>query len=174
MTTPAPGLVGPDYLVELLDESAAITKDDVVALWAQEGAVPDDEAPRRVHEVLVVGSHVPSGALAAVASAFLQRNAKLRMDFWHLRTFVASDHRRTNLAANVAEEAAETLRRRWGGGEDRRGQGIVVEVENEGVRRHFPQALWGREGRYGIFLDELPDGTHVRVEYFPGAVVPLP
>jgi hypothetical protein len=55
---------------------------------------------------------------------------------------------------------------------DPRGIGIIYEVENEGLKRHFPLALW--LPTEFTFIGENAKGDHVRVHYFPGALAPKP
>jgi hypothetical protein len=55
---------------------------------------------------------------------------------------------------------------------DRRGIGIVFEVESEPLKRLFPQAVWPRT--QFVFIGETANGSHVRVCYFPGALAPEP
>ena len=60
---------------------------------------------------------------------------------------------------------------RFTSGADTRGAGIIFEVENEGLKRGFPEALWLPEEF--SFIGENAHGDHVHVHYFPGATVPI-
>lgn len=159
------------YRIELLSESQTVRPDDVIALWVDEGVVPEEEANRRIHEVLMVGVHETRG-VAAVSSAFLQRNAQLRMDFWYYRAFTASAHRSSNVANAMWSRAVEHLTERHRSGVDRRSSGVVVEVENAELRRQFTVAT-NPPGPM-VFIGENERGAHVRVLFFPGATVPTP
>jgi hypothetical protein len=149
--------------------SGEVTADDVLALWAREGAVPEAEAKRRVHEVHLVATDREDG-LVGISSAYLRRNEQLRMDLWYYRAFVARAHRMSSLAGALAVRGREILERRFVSGEDTRAGGIIYEVENPGLKRYFNKALWLPTDF--TFIGENERGAHVRVHYFPGATVP--
>jgi hypothetical protein len=159
------------YRIVPLTEAGDATPDDVLALWARESAVPEPEASRRVHEVHLVAIDRSAG-LAGVSSAYLQRNAQLRLDLWYYRAFVAKAHRRSSLAAQLALHGRDLLQDRFTSGEDTRAAGVIYEVENEGLKRYFNKALWLPPDF--TFIGENERGDHVRVHYFPGAQAPIP
>jgi hypothetical protein len=159
------------YRIVPLTESGEATPDDVLALWARESAVPELEASRRVHEVHLVAIERSAG-LAGVSSAYLQRNAQLRLDLWYYRAFVAMAHRRSSLAVQLALHGRDLLEDRFTSGEDTRAAGVIYEVENEGLKRYFNKALWLPTDF--TFIGENERGDHVRVHYFPGAQAPIP
>lgn len=161
----------PGYRIELFAEQDDVSEDDVIALWSREGVVPPAEARRRVLEVLLVGVHEADG-LVGVASAYLQRNPQLDMHLWHYRAFVAAAHRMGNVAVQLALQGRDLLQERYVSGEDTRGAGVVYEVENEGLKTYFNQALWFPTLLW--FIGENAAGAHVRVRYFPGAKAPDP
>jgi hypothetical protein len=162
--------IGGEYRVAPLDGSG-ITSEDVLGLWKRETGIPEADALRRVHEVQLVAVK-RDGDLAAIATAYIQRNAWLRMDFWHIRTYVAVDERHSNLAGRLALAVRDLLEQRFVDGEDTRAAGIVMEIENEGLRTYFNRALWLPLGLH--FIGTNQRGDHVRVRYFPGVRVPTP
>ena len=161
----------PAVSVQAFEESAA-SHDDVLALWARERAVVGEEAQRRVHEALVAATIVDTGELVGVSTAVLRPVPQLNMDMWFLRAFVAEDRRTRNVAAHLLDRARSLLEERFVSGTDVRGAGVLIDVQNEGVRRAQPDAIW--PSTLFIFIGETPQGGHVRVRYFPGAMVPPP
>src|SRR5207302_1925310 len=139
--------------------------------WMREGVLPLDEARRRLAEVLFVATD-SQRRLAGICTTYLKHNDQLRAELWHYRTFVPTAHRQSNIAVALALRARDHLVRRFVSGEDRRGIGIIYEVENEGLKRHFPKALWLPTDF--LFIGETAAGSHVRVHYFPGALAPEP
>jgi hypothetical protein len=157
-------------IVPLADAEAA-GPEDVLALWAREGAVPEPEAQRRVHEVQLVA--LAGGAeVVGVTSCYLQRNRQLDMDLWYYRAFVSREHRKLDLAGQLAIEGRKYLEARWTSGEDDRAAGIAYEVENPGLKSYFNKAHWMPTDFW--FIGENERGDHVRVHYFPGAEAPAP
>ncbi|HYU15808.1 MAG TPA: hypothetical protein VEL05_07050, partial [Candidatus Acidoferrum sp.] len=159
------------YRIQPLTETGEISADDVLRLWARAGAVPLAEAQRRVHEVQLVASERDEGVVG-VSSVYLQRNAQLRMDLWYYRTYVASAHRHSNLAAQLIFGNRDLVEERFVSGEDTRAAGIVFELENEGLKKYFNKALWLPADF--TFIGENQRGDHVRVHFFPGARAPVP
>jgi hypothetical protein len=148
-------------------------------MWVTEAKVEEPEAQRRVAELFAVATS-RDGALAAVCTAYLQRNDQLRAEAWHLRTYVSTAHRMSHLAFMLALAGRDHLQGRFVGGEDRRGIGLLFEVQNEALKRQgtgevsrfMTRALWHMTDSF--FIGENVRGDHVRVHYFPGAEAPEP
>src|SRR5262245_41326810 len=158
------------YRMVPLAETDAVGPDDVLELWAREGAMREQEARRRVHEVHLVA--VADEGVVGVSSAYLQPNRQLGMELWYYRAFVARAHRHSSLAVQLAVHGRDLLERRFVGGEDVRAAGLAYEVENEGLKQYFNRALWLPTDF--TFIGENMRGDHVRIHYFPGAEAPIP
>lgn len=159
------------FRIEPLAESSAFTHEDVIAVWRREGVLPGPLARQRVKQVQLVAI-TGEREVAGVSTVYLERNPVLRMDLWYYRTFVAPQHRLSNLAAQLILRNRDLLEARFVGGEDTRAQGIVFELENEGMQMHLNNAFWPHSGF--TFIGENPDRWHVRIHYFPGARVSPP
>ena len=142
----------------------------VIDFWRREGIELREREGRRVHEVLFVAVH-ESGELAAECSVYLQRDARLRLDLWFLRVYTGREHRMSSLATDLANAARRHLQERFTRGEDVRGAGLAMEIENAGLstRGH---AVWPITG--AVFLGLTERGNHLRVNYFEGARAPEP
>lgn len=163
---------GPGYRIERFAPSApggSVAREDVLAFWEREEAVGAVIAQERIDEVRVVTLHEDDG-LVGVTSTFLCPVPHLRLELWQPRIFVASGHRRGNLGVAMCVELVDLLRERFVSGADTRGPGIIHLVENEGLRKRFNQAVWPVP--VAIYIGEADDGVPMRVEYFPGAIVP--
>lgn len=162
--------LGEGYRIVPLAETDAATPDDVLELWARENVIPEQEAQRRVHEVLMVALD-PNDGVAAVSSVYLQRNAQLGLDLWHYRTYVANEHRMGHLAVRLLWATRDHLRERFESGEDARAPGMIMEVQNELLKTYYNRAFWVISDFF--FIGEGTRG-HVRVHYFPGVKAPPP
>src|SRR5205085_6583686 len=129
------------------------------------------DAERRLSEVLMVATDA-RGVLAGVSTAYLARQQQLQADLWHFRVLVLSAHRRSDVAFSLALAGRDRMVERHTSGEDRRGLGIVFEVENPALKRHLPKGLW-RETDF-LLVGVNARGAHVRVHYFPGVHAPEP
>jgi hypothetical protein len=162
----------PGYRMVPLAETDAAGPEDVLALWQSENAMPDPaEGERRVREVSIVALD-PEDAVAAVSTVYLQHNAQLDMDVWHLRGFVATEHRMGNLATQILWATRDHLSKAFESGEDTRGPGVIVEVENQLLMTYFNRAFWVYSDFW--FIGQNERGAHVRVHFFPGARAPTP
>jgi hypothetical protein len=157
--------------VSVFAQQDMVTSADVTEMWVRERALPAEEARRRVDELLSVGTD-QHGRLAGVSTAYLQRHDQLHADMWFIRVFVAAGHRRFDLSTALALVGRDHLLRRHFSGEDRRGLGLIFEVQHEGYKLNAPHALW--YPTHFTFIGENPRGDHVRVHYFPGALAPEP
>ncbi len=159
------------YRIHVLDETDAVGVEDVLEFWRREDAMPEDEANRRVHEVLLVAT-AASGEVAGVSTIYLKRNAQLRMDLWYYRTFIAAEHRRATLARRMMLLATEIVEGRFVSGEDTRACAGGAEVQNEWLKRERNLAVG--ENSKAVFIGENDRGDHVYVRYYPGAMAPPP
>jgi hypothetical protein len=161
----------PSYRIDVFADQDVVDADAVIDLWTREGAVSPGEARRRVHEVLLVATHGGREPVA-VATAYLGRNTQLRMDLWYFRTFVAPEHQTGRIGSVLFVVTRDVLQQRFMCGHDRRGSGIAVEVEHEGLKQRRDESVWFPSG--ATFIGENARGDHVRVHYFPGATAPPP
>jgi len=158
------------FRIETLAESTA-TADAVLALWTREGVVADDAARRRIDQVHLVAL-ADDGELVGVSTIYLDRTPRMAMDLWQYRTYVASGHRQSSLAAQLYFRNLELLESRFVSGEDSRAQGLIFELENDQMMKGLNSAVWPLTGT--TFIGESPIGAHIRVRYFRGARLPPP
>jgi hypothetical protein len=110
--------------------------------------------------------------LVGVSTIYLEHSQRIPIDLWTYRTFVASTHRQSSLAAQLFLQNLERLERRFVSGEDTRGQGLLFELQNDPLMRSLNSAVWPLTGT--TFIGENPMGAHIRVRYFRGARIPPP
>jgi hypothetical protein len=158
------------YQVQAFAEQTAVSAEDVVELWTREGVLRPERAVQRTDEILLIASD-SAGDPVGVCTTYLAPHDQLRTELWHTRLFVAAAHRQSHLAVALALIARDTLAQRFVEG-DRRGIGIIFNVESELLKRPLPQADWPRT-RF-VFIGQNEHGDHVRVFYFPGALAPEP
>jgi hypothetical protein len=158
-----------------VDEQAAIN------FWLRQGAMSPEVASERIAQLACVAVDRDAG-LVGVSTAYLARSEQLRTQMWHYRVFVGADHRAENISRHLLVQTTLGLQGRFVTGEDTRAPGMVMEIENEGVKRRWNFGVWhdpavtewdGRTWPW-TFIGENRRGDHVRVHWFPGAEVPLP
>lgn len=158
----------PSVQIQAFAESS-VTGDDVLELWRREDAVVGDEARRRLGEVLLVAVDAVTEELVGIFTAGLRRSGQLGVDLWYARAFVTPSGRAANVASHLLDRGRALLEERFASGEDTRAMGVWLDVENEGLKRGIPDAVWALGY---TFIGENLRGDHVRVLYFPGATVP--
>lgn len=158
------------YRIEPYPTPGGSTPEDVLDLWAREpGILAPETAARRVHEALMVAIG-PGDELVGVITAHLERSRQLHMTFWHLATFVDRTHRKSYVGAVMLLQARDHLSERHASGEDRRGAGVILEFQHQGLRSHLDMA--DRAG-FG-FVGQTHGGHNRWVGYFPGVLAPEP
>jgi hypothetical protein len=161
----------PRHRIELLADSGSVGPEEVVTLWTSAGALSLEEARRRVAEVLFVAVDETDG-LVGVSTVRPMAIPQLRMDLWYYRTFVARGHRAGNLAWLLMFSSRDHLAELHASGEDTRGAGLFMAVQNEGLKRTRDSAIWPASGF--TFVGEDTKGAHLRVLWFPGTEAPGP
>lgn len=159
------------YRITRPEETSAVDDSDIVDFWVRQNALPADAAQERVNEVCMVGL-TDEGELCGLTTAYLDFSTHVRMRMWHVRGFVAAEHRASNVAANLLFETRDYLGERFSSGADTRASGILMEVENLGIERRFPFAVWPES--WFAFVGVNPRGAHLRLLWFPDALVPQP
>lgn len=160
--------LAPGQRIELFADSM-VERDAIVSLWTRDGALTAEAAAGRVDEVLFVA--LDEGELPiAVSTVQLMDVERLGMDLWHYRTYVAPAHRASSLAWVLMYVTMDHLRNRYVSGEDPRGPGIFMAVQNRGLRTSRDAGVWPRS-KFS-FIGEDSKGAHLRVLYFPGATAP--
>lgn len=163
--------LAPGYTVRPMAEQEEVTGDEVIELWRSKANLSQEEADRRLGQVLLVVTD-SGGALVGVTTAYLGAVPQLGIDLWHVRGFVASGHRETaNIGVALAKDSIDHLDRRFGSGEDTRAPGMVFVVENPGLQQYFNDGHWVPPSKV-TFIGENRRGAHVRVRYFRGANAP--
>jgi hypothetical protein len=149
-------------------EESGLTPERIAQLWIDEGVLSAEKARARVGEVvlLALAGEEPVGA----STAWLQDNAHLRMKLWNYRTFVARAHREADIAFLLLHATRDELAARYADGTDVRASGMIMEVQNELLKRHRNHGVW-TTSRFA-FIGEDERGAHHRVFYFEGARAP--
>jgi hypothetical protein len=158
------------YRIAALADSGA-PAEAVIDFWTREAELDPLEARRRIAEVLLVAT-AADGEVAGVSTAFIAPSSRLRLDFWHQRGFVGAAHRKSSIGMQFAILGLEHLELAFVSGRDTRCAGLILEIENEGIKHYFNR---GTELAVDMtFIGENERGDHVRVHYFPGALAPRP
>ena len=165
-----------EYRIVSFEDSTGPDGEAVLEFWQREGALfPGQDGGDRLGEVSFVA--LDGGAqVAGVSTHYLRRSRQLRTDVWRLRVFVGSAHRRSALGILLLRANRKYLEERFVAGEDIRGCGLMMEIENPGLKGHS-EAIWEADWAPGIrhiFIGENARGDHVRVHWFEGARAPLP
>lgn len=162
--------VPPGYRLELFDEQDAVTHEDVIAMWERDGVLGPEVSGRRVQEVLFVAI-TADGEAASVNTVSLERDPRLALSLWFLRSYTARDHRMRNLGLALALLAIDHMHQEHAAGRETRGAGMGHEIENVGLRVH------GDATGYPLgatFVGVNHRGNPLWVRYFPGARAPGP
>ena len=158
----------PDRYRFVRPAECGLSPERIAQLWIDEGALSAEKARARVGDVVLLA--LDGEQVAGVSTAWLQDNPRLRMPLWNYRTFVARAHREGDIAFLLLHATRDDLAARYADGSDTRACGMIMEVQNELLKRHRNQGVWATS-RFA-FIGEDERGAHHRVFYFPGAPAP--
>jgi hypothetical protein len=157
------------YRIQLFGEPGSVAGQAIVDLWIREGVMPAVEARRRLSEILFVAVVNETDEPVAVSTVYLSENELLRVKLWNYRTFVARDHRQSDLAWMLFYASLTRLEELHAEGADEGAAGVFMSVQSKVLRTSRDAAIWP-QSKFA-FVGESERGSHFRVRYFPDAVV---
>lgn len=141
---------------------------EIVTFWLRTGALPtQEEAEKRVDQVIFLARTAVEPQIVAVSSVYLQVNLQLGYPCYYFRCFVEESHRRASLALQLLLATRQALNARFISGENTQAIGMVIEVQNDALRQFRTEAVWPRSGF--VYIGRNGRGDPVRVSYFDGA-----
>ena len=164
---------GKDYSFEnvWLEKSDSL-RHQIRKFWIDNGALTEERATdERVGQVLFVIRNA-AGEIAGVNSAFRAYVPRLGDYFYHHRTFIAESLRRHSIAKDLLLESRDFLETYNALQTAERCLGMYIEVEAESLKYGsvtVKRAIW-QESQF-VFIGRSPNGAHLRVYYFPGALI---
>ena len=148
------------------------TREQVKRFWRDHDALPvNADADLRAEQVLFVVRDAAGevGGVSSVARTYVPR---LGDYFYVYRTFIAPALRRGYVARELLVTSRDFLQAY---NESNRGEpclGIFLEVEAESLKYGgitVKRAIW-EDSRF-VFIGRTRSGAHLRVYYFPGALI---
>jgi len=146
-------------------------QNEIIEFWLTHNALTREQAEERVKQVFCLGRD-RSGKIAGVGTVYPQFNQQLENSFYYYRSFVAPDHRQAALATNLLKFTRNEMNEAFVQGVSTRCIGMLVEVENEYIKKYRNQAVWPHTGF--VYIGKNSRGAHVRVYYFEGARISDP
>mgnify|MGYP000952210758 CR=1 FL=1 len=156
-----------EYAIDKIwgNESANL-QNEIIELWMAHGVLTKEQAEDRVRQVFCIGRD-KSGKIVGVGTIYPQYNNQLENSFYYYRSFVAPDHRQAALATNLLKFTRDALNEMFVKGINTRFIGMLVEVENEHIKKFRNHGVWPNTGF--VYIGKNNRGDHVRVYYFEGA-----
>ena len=144
-------------------------RDELVEMWLAENALPSrDDAEQRAEEAIVVARDA-SGHLVGVATARDIYAPRLVNHFLYYRTYVASDHRRQQVALALVEAAVDFFEAEFAARRTGKAIGLLAVTENTELQAGLRDAVTIIVPF--VFVGVTDDGKQIRVHYFEGAQV---
>lgn len=144
-------------------------KEEIIQFWLDNKALGKrEQAEQRLPQVAFVARDA-DGKLAGVSTVYPQRNERLGHEFYYFRCFVAEPQRRQRLAVQLILAARDHFNARFAAGDNPNVIGMIVEVQNEFLRKNRREAVWPNSKF--IFVGRNRRGDPVRVFYFDGAMI---
>lgn len=147
-------------------------RDEIKRFWRDHKALPPGaNVEARVDQVLFV-VRGEAGAVAGVSSVQRTYVPRLGDHLYVYRTFIAPELRRGYIAKDLLIASRDFLERYNEGQHADPCLGIFLEVEAESLKYGgvtVKRAIW-EDSRF-VFVGRTPAGAHLRVYYFPGALI---
>ena len=165
--------LGKDYRFEnVWLEKSELLKTQIKGFWIDNQALPAERATdERADQVLYLVRDA-AGEIAGASSVFRAYVPGLGDYFYHYRTFISERLRRHQVATELLLESQRFLEKYNEQQTSDTCLGMYVEVEAE-VLKHggagVKRAIW-EQTRF-VFIGRSRSGAHLRVYYFPGAMI---
>lgn len=147
-------------------------KDEIKAFWQHWKALPANvDVNQRVDQVLLAVRN-EAGEIVGIGSTYLMLAPGLGQLFYHYRTFVAPEMRRTYVAKEMLLAAQKYIENYNSSHLEDGALGMMLEVENDALKYGgitVKRAVWQETGFVYIGMNSV--GAHRRVYYFPGALI---
>lgn len=144
-------------------------KEEIIDFWLSEKAIGSrDMAEKRVDEVFFTARN-KEGGIVGVNTAYKKYNRQLENRFYYYRTFIAPEARKSSVMGEMFNSLMNFLISRFENKEDTEAIGVLLEVENEFLKKRLNQAVW--PGNNFVYIGKNERGAHLRVSYFPNALI---
>lgn len=145
-------------------------RDEIIALWADNGAIPLAEAERRVQEVVFIIRN-QEGRLAGVSTVYLQKFMAEETPFYFMRMFIRPEDRGLiglyRIASQKTREFLKTFKQ-----PGCKPKGVIIIIENpKFLRKGNKKSLEERGWKY---FGQGPMGNHIWYECFDGSLLKKP
>lgn len=141
-------------------------RQEIADFWLRNGALSSAEKAHQRASQAIITMRESNGVLAAVSSAVLSVIPRLQQPLYYYRTFCAEAHRGNGTSIAMMKASQQALHDYNLGLPEPEAIGMHIEVENDMIAKHYPQAHWPQTGFR--FIGYSPQGHVVRAYYFPG------
>ena len=113
---------------------------EIIAFWTDEKALPKDSKPEARAKQAVIAMRDKDGNIAAICTAILTSNSRLRQPLYYYRTYCAEKYRGHHTVQAMAEQAKIALFNYNEKLDKPEAIGIMVELENKILATQYVQA----------------------------------
>jgi hypothetical protein len=157
-------------LINVYNNVDSSLKNEIIALWTGNRAVPPEEAERRVEEVVYIIRN-PDGMIAGVSTVYLQKFIAGVLPFYFMRMFIRPEDRGHlglyRLVSWKTREFLKTYKRL-----ESTPKGVIIIIENpkflgRGNKKSLEERGW-------TYYGKGPLGNHIWYECFDGSLLTKP
>lgn len=164
---------GPEsYILEKTPEQPnAVLSAEIVQFWVKEGALSAEMATSRVSEVYYLARHQASHAIVGVCTIKPLFVESMQLAFYNCRSFVGKSHRSQFVVKQLIIATYDGLNSAYDPeGSPSQPVGLFLDIENDLLKQR-KGAVWSRGDLHITFIGLKPNGNHIRIAYFTGAVL---
>lgn len=142
--------------------------DEIVTAWKQHNALPKTENPIDRAKQVVYLARDANNNIVGISTAFINRIQQLRAHMFIYRCYIAKPFRRQGIMTRITVMTRDYLQSIH---QDinPRCLGILAEIENEGLKKTLPYAVYPQSKLSLIGYSKR--GNPIRVYYFQGAKI---
>jgi hypothetical protein len=164
----------PFEIVPVWKQVTSELAEELVALWARDGAIPDAaRAVARANQAVCIARDA-EGTICGVGTAVIRVLPRLRQPMYYYRQYFAPEFRGHKQAIPFLNRARQVLRDYNATLDKPESLGVLLELENPILAKHYTRAY--EPAADSTFIGYSPRGLQLRVSYFDDArlVPPVP
>lgn len=158
----------PYYLENIWLNKDSEVKEEIIRFWLSEQVLSEEQANWRVNQVFLLARD-PDTKIVGVNTVYKQYNKQLENLFYYYRTYVTPRARKLQMTAEMLLAARDYLEARFIDKTDTKAIGMLLEIENEAIKKRLNEAIWPVSNF--VYIGKNQRGDHLRVYYFKNALI---
>ena len=158
----------PYYLERVWEKNNTEVDEEIIRFWLSEKVLSEQQARQRVKQVFFLARD-PGKNIIGINTVYKQYNNQLENYFYYYRTYVTPRARKLQIVSEMLLQTKDYLESNFVDEVDTEAIGMMLEVENEEIKKRLNQAIWPVSNF--VYIGKNQRGDHLRVYYFKNALI---